>query len=78
MVELIQLVDESLARHGLGALLQVGQCHETPLDPSLTFRPWPATQDHADPNWANAVGDPSGDRIRVMIEQSDVVGVTNE
>ena len=78
MVELIQLVDESLARHGLGALLQVGQCHETPLDPSLTFRPWPATQDHGDPNWANPQGDPSEDRTSVVMEQSDVVRVTNE
>jgi hypothetical protein len=78
MVELIQLVDESLARHGLGALLQVGRCHETPLDPSLAFRHLPETQDLGDPNWANVLGDPSGDRVSVVMEQSAVVRVTSE
>lgn len=64
MVELIQLVDESLARHGLGALLQ--------------GRHLPATQDHGDPNWANAQGDRSEDRISVVMGQSAVVRVANE
>ena len=78
MVELIQLVDASLARHGLGALLQVGRCHETPLEPSLVFRPLPETQDPGDPNWAKMPGDPSRDRISAVMEQSAVVRVANE
>jgi hypothetical protein len=46
MVELIQLVDESLARHGLASLLQPGRdvrLAETTKDPSA-------------PNWAKAPG----------------------
>jgi hypothetical protein len=58
MVELIQLVDESLARYGLGTLLRVGrECRETPLEPCLGLRHLPEFQDPSGPNWANARSD---------------------
>jgi hypothetical protein len=62
MVELIQLVDESLARHGFGALLQTGRnlSHETPLELSAGSSPLAGnteTKDLSAPNWAKTHGD---------------------
>jgi hypothetical protein len=60
MVELIQLVDESLARHGFGVLLQTAQDHrpQTPLESSLGsgfLAETAETKDSSDPNWASTL-----------------------
>jgi hypothetical protein len=62
MVELIQLVDESLARHGFGTFLQTGPnlCHQTPLELSAASSPLAETTETKDlsaPNWAKTHGD---------------------
>jgi hypothetical protein len=56
MVELIQLVDQSLARHGFGALPETGQnlSHETPLELSAGSSPLAETTETkglSTPNW---------------------------
>ena len=62
MVELIQLVDEALARHGLGPLLPTGQefCYRPSLEPSLGSRLLAESAENKDlsvPNWASAPGE---------------------
>jgi hypothetical protein len=56
MLELIQLVDASLARHGLGVLLPAAPelCHRTPLGASFGSGLLAETHDPKAPNWAFA------------------------
>jgi len=62
MLELIQLVDESLARHGFASLLQTGR--DVRLESSLGSRllaetaetTAETTKDPSAPNWAKAPG----------------------
>jgi hypothetical protein len=76
MLELIQLVDESLARHGFGSLLQT--VRDVGLESSLRSRLLAeTTKDAIAPNWANAQGDPSKDCTSVVMGQPAVVRVTN-
>jgi hypothetical protein len=61
MVELIQMVDESLARHGFGGWLQTGRnlCHDMPLELSAASGPLvetTETKDPSAPNWAETQG----------------------
>jgi hypothetical protein len=58
MVELIQLVDESLARHGFASLLQAGRDVrlESSLGSRLLAETAETTKDPSAPNWANAPG----------------------
>ena len=80
MVELIQLVDESLARHGFASLLQTERDVrlESSLGSRLLAETAETTKHPSAPNWANAPDDPSGNRISLVMEQLDVVRVANE
>jgi hypothetical protein len=58
MVELIQLVDESLARHGFASLLQTERDVrlESSLGSRLLAETAETTKDPSAPNWAKAPG----------------------
>jgi hypothetical protein len=69
MIELIQLVDESLARHGFASLLQTGRDVrlESSLGSRLLAETAETTKDASAPNWAKA---PDADKTSLSPSRS--------
>jgi hypothetical protein len=69
MIELIQLVDESLARHGFASLLQTGLDVrlESSLGSRLLAETAETTKDASAPNWAKA---PDADKTSLSPSRS--------